>query len=158
MGRMTPEEGRRTILEFILDEVPPSDNELYVVVRGAKRKRFLSDIGKAFKNGIKEKLKEAWERAGMPELRRDMMLEITVLCRFPHLFCKSSRAENAFVILDAHNRGKVLIDAIAEHFGLQDAQSFWSNLGKCEGPHATYVRIDEMQTQPEWPAWLEGNR
>jgi len=60
-------------------------------------------------------------------------------------------AKNWFRIIDAHNRGKVLIDAIAEHFGIQDAQSFSTGLEKCEGEPAVHVRISRMAQQPSWP-------
>jgi hypothetical protein len=138
------------ILEFSLPELPPSDNELYWSPRGTK-KRILTDVGESFKNGIKESLSAVYEATGWPSLDKSMMLRIQVLCRIPHLFTTGEKAKNWFRILDAHNRGKVLIDAISEHFGIQDAQSFSTLLEKCEGGPAVHVRISRMDKQPVWP-------
>ena len=141
-----------TILEFILRELPPSDNELYFTRgQGHRQKRILTDVGRSFKNGIKDSLTAIHQAAGMPLITRAMMLRIEVQCRIPHLFTRTAKAENWFRIVDAHNRGKVLIDAVTEHFGIQDAQSFSTLLEKCEGEPSVHVTLSTMTAQPAWP-------
>ena len=141
------------LLDFILPELPPSDNHLYLSVGSGKRKkRILTTEGKAFKNGIKESLTAVHQAAGMPIIDKSMMLSMIVTCRIPHLFTQTEAAENWFRIVDAHNRGKVLFDAVAEHFGIQDAQVFYPALPKCEGEPATHVVLSRMYEQPPWPA------
>jgi hypothetical protein len=139
---------RRLIFEVTIPELPPSDNDLYFYARG---KTVLSKVGKAFKNGVKETIKQAWESAGMPGIEPDQMLEFELFVRHPHVFTRTEEAKNRFVKLDARNRGKLIEDAFVEHLGLDDSQHFQVHYYKLEGPPAVHLRLFENEEVIEWP-------
>lgn len=138
------------LLEIFVEPAPPSDNELYIYIPRT-RKRRLSDVGVKFTNQMKEVAKTAWERAGMPRIGRDDMLSMYIWVRLPHVFTTTAEAKHRFVIVDTHNRGKVMADAISKALGFDDSQYFHVHYHKCEGPSAAFVRIIRDEVPPEWP-------
>lgn len=139
---------KRLIFEVTIPELPPSDNDLYFYARG---KTVLTKAGEAFKNGVKETIKQAWESAGMPEMGPDQMLEFELFVRHPHIFTKTAKAKGRFYRMDARNRGKLVEDAFVEHLGLDDSQYFHVHYHKLEGKPAIHIQLYENEEVAEWP-------
>ncbi|NMC34644.1 MAG: RusA family crossover junction endodeoxyribonuclease [Veillonellaceae bacterium] len=140
---------KQLVLEVEFDSAPPSDNTIYW--GGPHGRKILTKEGKAYKNGIREAVTRAWQADGMPRIERDMMLELHIWIRLPHVFTRTKEAQGRFVKVDVHNRGKVLIDAIAEALGFDDSQHFRVRFYKVEGTSAAFVRVFRNEVMPTWP-------
>lgn len=143
---------KKLIFGVTIHELPPSDNHLYLNIRGRRGgKRILSKEGESYVNSIRDKIKLAWEKAGMPGINRDEMLEIEETVRIAHVFCHSRQAENRFVKVDARNRGKLIEDAFHAFLGLDDSQQFHVSYDKLEGKPAIHLALYANDELKPWP-------
>lgn len=138
------------MITLVLQHLPPSLNEAYSTFRG---RRTLSAKGASYKQLTTLELQRAYP-AQVCLIRKDMPYRVEVNLFFDTMLNKGwpKTAKTRYKRLDADNRLKLLLDALSEAVGIDDAQFLEVSVTKGELPqgqqHRVVVRIIELESMP----------
>lgn len=138
------------MITLTLKQLPPSLNEAYSTFRG---RRVLSAKGTAYKQETTLELQRAYP-AEVCFFRQDIPYRVEVHLFFDTIFNKGwpKTAETRYKRVDADNRLKLLLDALSNAVGVDDAQFLELEVHKGELPkgqvHRVVIRVTELESMP----------
>lgn len=141
------------MIYIVIPGLPISINDAYiniVVGKGKKRitKRVMTEEGKKYKRETTAFIVEKHPQA-LRMFKPNTAYGYIIQLHFPDLFNKTwpEKAQTRYKRLDATNRAKLLEDAMAEAFGIDDSVFLSTRYDKVQGPAATHIWVWNMEEE-----------
>lgn len=133
------------MIHLKLPTLPPSTNTAYITVA---RKRILTKEGRAYKAQTTAYIVKNFPTV-LTIFKPDTAYGYIVQLSFPNLLNKGwpNEAQTRYKRLDATNRSKLLEDAMAEAFGIDDSVFLSTRFDKIQGEEQTHIWVWNMEEE-----------